>query len=128
MYDFTVSTETQQAWNESSLLKQKIQENYDTADIDLKSTIHQKFRSLWTYHSNAIEGSTLSLDDTIFFLKEGITVEGKPLKDFLDAQNHAEAIDYMYEVVIEKRAIDSFLIRSITQRSNIHSSSRSFWA
>jgi hypothetical protein len=35
---------------------------------DLKAIIHQKLRGLCTYHSNAIEGSTLSLGGTLFFL------------------------------------------------------------
>lgn len=113
LYNFTVSSETQKILDEASMLKHKIEENYDAADIDLKATLHQKLRSLWTYHSNAIEGSTLSLSDTIFFLKEGITVEGKPLKDFLDAKNHAEAIDYMYDIVAEKKSINSYLLKSI---------------
>jgi len=113
LYDFSVSSETQKALDEASELKQKIEENYNSADIDLKTTLHQKLRSLWTYHSNAIEGSTLSLNDTIFFLREGITVEGKPLKDFLDAKNHAEAIDFMYDIITEKQSINASLIKSI---------------
>ena len=36
--------------------------------------------------------------ETLFFLQEGLTVEGKPFKDFLDARNHAEAIDFLYQV------------------------------
>ena len=51
---------------------------------------------------NAIEGSTLSLGDTIFFLQEGLTVGGKTLKDFLDAKNHNEALNYIYNFVINE--------------------------
>ena len=63
------------------------------------SAIHEKLRYSWTYNSNAIEGSTLSEGDTIFFLQEGLTVEGKPFKDYLDAKNHQEAIEYLYELI-----------------------------
>lgn len=113
LYTFHPNSQTQRLLEETSALKQDIEKNYDAADIDLKAVLHQKLRSLWTYHSNAIEGSTLSLGDTIFFLQEGITVGGKPLKDFMDAKNHAKAIDYMYEVVIQQRPIDSYLLRNI---------------
>ena len=62
---------------------------------NLWQTILQKLKIDWTYNSNSIEGSTLSRGDTHFFLTEGLTIEGKPFKDFLDAKNHAEAIDYL---------------------------------
>ena len=45
----------------------------------------------WTYHSNAIEGNTLTLRETKVAL-EGITVGGKSLKDHLEAVNHRDAI------------------------------------
>ncbi|QTR48920.1 Fic family protein [Candidatus Thiothrix anitrata] len=75
--------------------------------------IQQKLRAEWTYDSNAIEGSTLTLGETIFFLQEGLTVEGKPFKDFLDARNHAEAIDLLFDVVAQKRAISEGLIKEL---------------
>ncbi len=33
--------------------------------------IQQKLRAEWTYDSNAIEGSTLTLGETIFFCRKG---------------------------------------------------------
>lgn len=77
------------------------------------NVIQQKLRAEWTFDSNAIEGSTLTLGETIFFLQEGLTVEGKPLKDFLDARNHAEAIDMLFDVVAQKRGITESLIKEI---------------
>lgn len=75
--------------------------------------IQEKLRSEWTYHSNAIEGSTLTLGETIFFLQYGLTVEGKPFKDFLDARNHAEAIELLYEYVAEERSISEGFIKEM---------------
>lgn len=79
----------------------------------LWETVQQKLRIDWTYHSNALEGSTLNRGETHFFLTEGLTVEGKPLKDFIDARNHAEAIDFLAEVVRGERAITEGLIKEI---------------
>ncbi|MEK8017442.1 MAG: Fic family protein [Candidatus Parabeggiatoa sp.] len=76
-------------------------------------TIQEKLRIDWTYDSNAIEGSTLTRGETWFFLREGLTVEGKPFKDFLDARNHAEAIDYLYQVIQDKRPITPGLIKEL---------------
>jgi len=75
--------------------------------------IQEKLRVDWTYDSNAIEGSSLTRGETLFFLKEGLTVEGKPFKDFLDARNHAEAIDWLYEVVKDNRSVTQGLIKEI---------------
>ncbi|MBI5142910.1 MAG: Fic family protein [Nitrospirae bacterium] len=75
--------------------------------------IQEKLRVEWTYSSNAIEGSALTRGETLFFLKEGLTVEGKPFKDFLDARNHAEALDYLYEIIQDNRPISEGTIKEI---------------
>ena len=67
--------------------------------------IFKKQKIAWTTETNAIEGSSLSFSDTMFFLEEGLTVEGKPLKDFLDARNHAEAIDLLYSRLDDEQPI-----------------------
>jgi Fic family protein len=43
-----------------------------------------------TYHSNAIEGNTLTLQETALVL-EGVTIAQKPLKDHLEAIGHKDA-------------------------------------
>lgn len=80
---------------------------------ELWSAIQQKLRVDWTYDSNALEGSSLTRGETLFFLQEGLTVEGKPFKDFLDARNHAEAIDFVYQVVKNERTITPGLLKEI---------------
>lgn len=50
------------------------------------------------YNSNAIEGNTLTLNETRLVLAEGVTIKGKPLKDHLEATNHLEALDYVYKL------------------------------
>jgi len=79
----------------------------------ISPTIQQKLRVEWTYNSNAIEGSTLTRGETLFFLQEGLTVEGKPFKDFLDARNHAQSIDYIYQVIKNERPMTPGLIKEI---------------
>lgn len=46
----------------------------------------------WTYHSNAIEGNTLSLQETRVVIEDGMTVRGKSLREHFEAINHHEAI------------------------------------
>ena len=51
-----------------------------------------------TYSSNAIEGNTLTAGETALVLEKGITVSGKPLKDHLEAIDHARALDWVLEI------------------------------
>jgi Fic family protein len=56
------------------------------------------FRIGTTYSSNALEGNTLTLSETKVILEDGLTVGGKPLRDYYEAQGHASAYDFMLEV------------------------------
>jgi len=77
--------------------------------------IREKLKIAATYNSNAIEGNTLTQKETFLVINEGITVRGKPLKDHLEAQNHYEAIDYLYDIVDRNSEIEPSekLIREI---------------
>lgn len=69
-----------------------------------------------TYNSNAIEGNSLTLRETWLVLHEGITIKGKPLKDHLEAKDHREALDFLYELISGKRCtISEHLIRQLHQ-------------
>jgi Fic family protein len=48
-----------------------------------------------TYNSNAIEGSSLSLEDTNLILNEGILPEGKTIREINEARNHLEALNFI---------------------------------
>ncbi|MCP4137449.1 MAG: hypothetical protein GY754_41160 [bacterium] len=80
---------------------------------DLEGRVMQKFRLHWNYHSNAIEGNTLTYGETTAFLMEGITAKGKPLKDYLDIRGHNEAIDYLLDTVKSDRDFTESDIRSL---------------
>lgn len=53
--------------------------------------LHDDLRVLLTYHSNAIEGNTLSLRETQLVIEYGLTVGGHSLREYLEATNHAAA-------------------------------------
>lgn len=66
----------------------------------------------WTYHSNAIEGNTLTLSETKVAL-EGITVGGKTIKEHLEVINHKDAILYVEEIVKNQESLSEWQIKSI---------------
>jgi Fic family protein len=67
----------------------------------------------WTYHSNAIEGSTLTLAETRLVLLDGLTVNGKPLREHLEAINHKHAIDFVEALAAKAEPIAEHNIRQI---------------
>jgi hypothetical protein len=59
---------------------------------ELVDNLREVYDIRLTYHSNAIEGNTLTQSETQIVVEKGITIGGKPLKDHLEAINHVEAI------------------------------------
>ena len=51
-----------------------------------------------TYTSNAIEGNTLTRQETALVVEKGLTVGGKTLTEHLEATNHARAIDRIHKI------------------------------
>jgi len=62
----------------------------------LPPSVHEKesedFALEFTYDTNRIEGSTLSLEDTRRLLERGITPAARPLNDILETQKHATIV------------------------------------
>src|SRR3989338_8390482 len=77
--------------------------------------LREQFGIEMTYNSNAIEGNRLTLKETFLVINEGLTIKGKSLKDHLEAKDHYEALNYLYEF-IEKdttHTVSEVLIRNI---------------
>ena len=62
---------------------------------ELVQNLEEWFKVELTYSSNAIEGNTLSRQETALVVDKGITVDGKSIAEHLEATNHAEALDYV---------------------------------
>ncbi len=71
----------------------------DGLSEDIRKNLLEQLRVLWTHTSTAIEGNTLTLGETAFVLSEGLTINGKSLKDHRDIEGHARAVDLMYALV-----------------------------
>src|SRR5699024_8038942 len=57
-----------------------------------------------TYHSNAIEGNTLTIYETKAIIEDGITIAGKSMREHLEAINHKQAIILTEEIVKNEEA------------------------
>ena len=74
--------------------------------------LKDEFLVEFTYNSNAIEGNTLTLQETAMVL-EGMTIDRKPLKDHLEVIGHRDAFEYMLQLVKEKIQLSERVIKEI---------------
>ena len=101
------------------LLLERVEEKKKRLDAlrplpkDAMKKLIEDIRLRHTYHSDAIEGNTLTLQETKLVLEEGITIGGKPLKDHIEAKNDAEAFDLMMDLVHAKKDISQETIQQI---------------
>ena len=80
-------------------------------DKEQENRIMQKFRLDWNYHSNHLEGNSLTYGETKALILFGITAQGKPLKDTLEITGHNEAINWVIDMVKGERPLTENFIR-----------------
>lgn len=110
--NFTMNLEDH-FFDEVDRLKKELDRKRPIPKDTLKS-LKESINLEWTYHSNGIEGNTLTLRETQIVL-EGITVGGKSIKEHLEAINHEKAILYLDDLVKDKDPISEWNIKSIHQ-------------
>ena len=73
-----------------------------------------------TYHSNAIEGSTLTYAETyaILYNDNSFKIEGKEPREIYEAINHKEALNIVFENLQEKREVDERFIKKLNETIN----------
>lgn len=84
--------------------KSVIDEILDNPDI------RDQFILKLTYHSNCIEGSTLTEPDTAAILFDNAALPDKSLTEQLEAKNHQTALNYLFNHVAKKEKIDESLV------------------
>lgn len=92
-------------------LKTKL-DGYRPLPATVVENLHDNLLVNWTFHSNAIEGNTLTLQETRVAL-EGITVGGKSLREHFEAINHREAILYVEQLVQQQEQLSEWQIRQL---------------
>lgn len=91
--------------------KKQLKEKYPLPTFTVQSLCEKLFLE-WTYHSNAIEGNTLTINETKVVL-EGITVGGKTIREHLEVINHSEAIRYVEDIVHNEEPFSERQIRNL---------------
>jgi len=63
-----------------------------------------------TYHTNSIEGSTLTEPDTAAILFDNVALTDKSMTEQLEAKNHQTALNYLFDYIFKKGEINEALI------------------
>ena len=87
-------------------------DSYRPLNPAIVSNLREDLIVRWTYNSNAIEGNTLTLNETKVAL-EGITIGGKSLREHFEAINHKEAIEFVESLVQRDEMLSEYTIKSL---------------
>ena len=97
-----------------------IQTDFKKQQLDAKmplpkhtiQTLLEKLFLEWIYNSNAIEGNTLTINETKIVL-EGIAVGGKTIREHLEVINHRDAISYVEDIVRNEEPFSEWQIKNL---------------
>lgn len=99
-------------------IMKKIEENKAILQNLLKNKDNQKTLDKWlktelAYTSNAIEGNTLTRQETELAIEENLTSGSKPINDYLEAINHAKAFEFILDASKQHVKIDESFVLQI---------------
>lgn len=72
--------------------------------------VRDQFVLKLTYHSNSIEGSTLTEPDTAAILFDNAALPNKSLTEQLEAKNHQTALHYLFDYISKKEKVNEALV------------------
>lgn len=82
---------------------------------DKESRLWQKLRMEWNYHSNHIEGNTLSLGETMLLLLHGKTSGDHDFREYEEMKGHDAAVDHVRHLAKDSRLITEADVRDLNR-------------
>lgn len=93
------------------ILRQKSAEHKNVIKEILNNPdIKNEFVLKLTYHSNSIEGSSLTEPDTAAILFDNVALPDKSLTEQLEAKNHQTALNYLFNYISEGGVVSEDLV------------------
>ncbi len=81
--------------NKLEKIKEKFKKEKSSLLYPQYKNYYEHFLTAFTYDTNAIEGSAVTLRETAMILFDKIAPEGKSIKEINEVQNHKDAFDFM---------------------------------
>jgi Fic family protein len=90
-------------YNENKrLIPNEVLQNYEAS-----------FRISYTHNSTAIEGNTLSLIETKLLLENGLSPNGKTMREIYETINHDKAYSYVKKCIFDGKTLDKNIVKEI---------------
>ena len=86
--------------------------------MDIKTINYEYFLDLsvrMTHHSNAIEGNTLTLNETATIILDNTIPGSKSVREVFEVLNHKKAIDYIISELENEKKLDIYMIKNINK-------------
>ena len=83
------------------------------ANKDNKYQLNKWLKTELAYTSNAIEGNTLTRKETQLVIEDELTSSSKPLRNYIEAVNHAKAFSMILEKLNTNTTIDEHFVLNI---------------
>lgn len=78
-------------------VKNEYKKIYKELPVEIKKKHYDDFLIRFTYDTNAIEGSTVTLNETKLILLDKIAPPNKTLREIREIENHKRAFDFMFK-------------------------------
>ena len=101
---FPMPADLRALYDPITLLKSCL-DSFRPLDPAQAAKLQEVFDVEYTYNSNRIEGNTLTLMETHLVVNKGLTIDGKPLREHLEAVNHHAAIGFLRELVVNNQDV-----------------------
>lgn len=75
--------------------------------------LRESLRTEFSHHSTALEGNSLSLQETRVVLEDGMTVKGKSLHEHFELHNHHEALQFVEDQASQSALLSTSLLHDI---------------
>jgi Fic family protein len=98
---------------DSILNKAKKSNNIFNSELFARKDLYEDLLVKLTYHSDGIEGSTLTLRETASIILENINIKEKTLIEQIEAKNHKSALVYLFTHIQQGGEIDENLLKRL---------------
>lgn len=98
---------------QSILGKKQALDRYRPLPPAIVKKLEEEFSIVWTYNSNAIEGNTLTLQETEIVLNTGVTIGGKTVNEHFEVINHKNGIDFVKSLVAKKEPLTEDTVKQL---------------
>jgi Fic family protein len=95
------------------LNKAKKSNNIFNSELFTRKDLYEDLLVKLTYHSDGIEGSTLTLRETASIILENLNIKEKTLIEQIEAKNHKSALVYVFTHIQQGGDIDETLLKRL---------------